>query len=312
MKDKNENSNFVEREWNEDIKGELDEDGFFVTPNGSFWDPDYVYFNREGYDKHGGRYNDKGEYVPGKGWDKENNCYESEKEDFDEFDDEGEEGFHRDFNIGNEDAIIDDLEDDLFDIDINDDNIQQIIKECSPFTKTNDEKNEESEKKENIPKEEIPKEETPKEEEKKDETIGEDSDKKEEKSDKDQKEEKKKNNSKDNSHNKKKGKIIITRENQEKYLDGKLLDDIKKNSEDLPNNNNKINNHNDNDDNKAETDENLRNKGNNNNFRNKNKKNNRKNNQNNYNNKGKNGKKISSIITINMEIIIIFIRICKI
>ena len=185
MKDKNENSNFVEREWNEDIKGELDEDGFFVTPNGSFWDPDYVYFNREGYDKHGGRYNDKGEYVPGKGWDKENNCYESEKEDFDEFDDEGEEGFHRDFNIGNEDAIIDDLEDDLFDIDINDDNIQQIIKECSPFTKTNDEKNEESEKKENIPKEEIPKEETPKEEEKKDETIGEDSDKKEEKSDKD-------------------------------------------------------------------------------------------------------------------------------
>ena len=33
---------FIEREWNENIEGELDEEGFFITPNGSFWDPDYV------------------------------------------------------------------------------------------------------------------------------------------------------------------------------------------------------------------------------------------------------------------------------
>ena len=147
MTDKKGNSNFVEREWNEGIKGEYDEDGFFITPNGSFWDPDEVYFNREGYDKHGGRYNDDGEYIPGKGWDNENNCYESEKEDdFDEFDEE-EEGFNKNFNIGNEEAI-DDLEDDLFDIDINEDNIHQIIKECSPFNDKNEEKKKEEKNKE--------------------------------------------------------------------------------------------------------------------------------------------------------------------
>ena len=44
---------FVEREFTEFIEGEYDEQGFFVTPNGSFWDPDGVYFNREGFDKHG-------------------------------------------------------------------------------------------------------------------------------------------------------------------------------------------------------------------------------------------------------------------
>ena len=56
---------FIEREWTEDTKGEYDKDGFFVTPNGSFWDPDGVYFNKEGYDKHGGRYDSEGEYIPG-------------------------------------------------------------------------------------------------------------------------------------------------------------------------------------------------------------------------------------------------------
>ena len=73
---------FVEREWSEDIEGKLDDDGFFITPNGSFWDQDYVYFNREGFDKHGGRYDENGEYIPGEGWDDNLNCYESEKEDY--------------------------------------------------------------------------------------------------------------------------------------------------------------------------------------------------------------------------------------
>ena len=39
-----------------DTKGEFDEDGFFTTPNGSFWDMDGEYFNRYGYDIHGGKY----------------------------------------------------------------------------------------------------------------------------------------------------------------------------------------------------------------------------------------------------------------
>ena len=71
---------FIEREYNDDIIGELDEDGFFTTPNGSFWDPDYVYFNREGYDKHGGYYDENNEYIPGENWDEKNQCYLDEKE----------------------------------------------------------------------------------------------------------------------------------------------------------------------------------------------------------------------------------------
>ena len=72
---------FVERIFHEDIEGEYDDQGFFNTPNGSFWDPDGVYFNREGFDKHGGYYDDNNEYVPGKGWDEENNCYKDEIDD---------------------------------------------------------------------------------------------------------------------------------------------------------------------------------------------------------------------------------------
>ena len=79
-----ENKKFIEREWNESIEGSLDEDGFFVTPNGSFWDSDKVYFNREGYDKHGGYYDDDLNYIPGEGWDHIKGCYKDEipKENF--------------------------------------------------------------------------------------------------------------------------------------------------------------------------------------------------------------------------------------
>ena len=53
---------FVERIFHDDIEGEYDDQGFFNTPNGSFWDPDGV-------------------YIPGKGWDEENNCYKDELDD---------------------------------------------------------------------------------------------------------------------------------------------------------------------------------------------------------------------------------------
>ena len=72
---------FVERIFHDDIEGEYDDQGFFNTPNGSFWDPDGVYFNREGFDKHGGYYDDNNIYIPGKGWDEENNCYKDELDD---------------------------------------------------------------------------------------------------------------------------------------------------------------------------------------------------------------------------------------
>ena len=72
---------FVERIFHDDIEGEYDDQGFFNTPNGSFWDPDGVYFNREGFDKHGGYYDENNIYIPGKGWDEENNCYKDELDD---------------------------------------------------------------------------------------------------------------------------------------------------------------------------------------------------------------------------------------
>ena len=123
---------FIEREWTEDIEGKIDEDGFFVTPNGSFWDQDYVYFNREGFDRHGGRYDENGEYIPGEGWDDNLNCYESEKEEYNnekDEDNELDEGY-------TEDAMMKELaqfndDDDLFegkDLIKEDPNIEKVIK----------------------------------------------------------------------------------------------------------------------------------------------------------------------------------------
>ena len=103
------------------MEGEYDDEGFFETPNGSFWDPDGVYFNREGYDKHGGYYDENDEYVPGKGWDEENNCYKEElnedeyASDHDHDEEENDDGFgdvDMD-NIPNEEKLIkvsDDIE----------------------------------------------------------------------------------------------------------------------------------------------------------------------------------------------------------
>ena len=68
----------LERILNDHTEGEYDDEGFFITPNGSFWDPDGVYFNKEGYDKHGGYYDDNDEYIPGKDWNEKYACYEDE------------------------------------------------------------------------------------------------------------------------------------------------------------------------------------------------------------------------------------------
>ena len=90
------------------MEGEYDDEGFFTTPNGSFWDPDGVYFNREGYDKHGGYYDDNDEYIPGKGWNEVNNCYEDELPDEYASDhDLGEEKIELIFSDINKDKILD-------------------------------------------------------------------------------------------------------------------------------------------------------------------------------------------------------------
>ena len=117
---------FIEKQWTEQTEGEYDEDGFFVTPNGSFWDPDGVYFNKDGFDKHGGRYDLDGVYIPGEGWNEKNNCYESEIEDYDGFDEqEAEFG-------DNMDKIDDDdnLDDDVFESDFkNDANFNKLFED---------------------------------------------------------------------------------------------------------------------------------------------------------------------------------------
>jgi hypothetical protein len=71
---------FLNRSFEEVIGGEYDEEGFYITPNGSFWDPDGVYFNKEGFDCHKGFYNNDKEYIPGPGWIEDLLCYEDEKD----------------------------------------------------------------------------------------------------------------------------------------------------------------------------------------------------------------------------------------
>lgn len=75
----NENVNeFFERSFEEVEGGFYDGKGFYVTPEGSFWDETGVYFNREGRDRHGGYYDEYCIYVPGPDWNEEYGCYNDE------------------------------------------------------------------------------------------------------------------------------------------------------------------------------------------------------------------------------------------
>lgn len=140
---------FIERVLTDDIDGEYDNDGFFITPNGSFWDPDGVYFNREGFDRHGGYYEDNGEYIPGKGWDNINNCYYDEHDDFYEDEDE-DDGY---YDHMNDDDDLDEeipITGDIEKINITSEEIEAIA--GKPITKKENnmkkENNEENSKKE--------------------------------------------------------------------------------------------------------------------------------------------------------------------
>lgn len=70
----------VRRSRNHNEVGKEDSCGFFRTPNGSFWDMDGEYFNRHGFDIHGGCYKDRVDYIPGKDWIEDLGCYPDEKE----------------------------------------------------------------------------------------------------------------------------------------------------------------------------------------------------------------------------------------
>lgn len=69
---------FIEREFQEVPGGVLQEDGFYVTPEGSFWDPEGDYFNKYGFDKYGGNYDQYKVYIPGEGWLEEFQCYKED------------------------------------------------------------------------------------------------------------------------------------------------------------------------------------------------------------------------------------------
>lgn len=69
---------FFERPFEEVEGGYYDGKGFYCTPEGSFWDENGVYFNRDGLDIHGGFYDEYCIYNPGPGWNEEFGCYEDE------------------------------------------------------------------------------------------------------------------------------------------------------------------------------------------------------------------------------------------
>ena len=97
------------RKRTKETKGEFDEDGFFTTPNGSFWDMDGEYFNRYGFDIHGGKYIDKLDYIPGPTWIEELGCYPEDKDKYqneEDLKDEMENGEDEDLNNFDKDEDI--------------------------------------------------------------------------------------------------------------------------------------------------------------------------------------------------------------
>ena len=124
----------------EETKGEFDEDGFFTTPNGSFWDMDGEYFNHFGYDIHGGKYIDKLDYIPGPTWIEELGCYPEDKdkyqkEDLNDIDMDDCNDFEKD----------EDLNKEMENLDIKNDNNEKDI-DINDFKKLKDEKKETKEK----------------------------------------------------------------------------------------------------------------------------------------------------------------------
>ena len=66
------------------LDGKADDLGFINTPNGSFYDFDGEYFNKNGFDIHGGWYTKNKEYIYGPDWLSELGCYEDDNnEEFD-------------------------------------------------------------------------------------------------------------------------------------------------------------------------------------------------------------------------------------
>merc|ERR1711976_242269 len=113
----NSDNKFVVREFKEVQGGYYDDYDFYYTPNGSFWDDNGYYFNRDGIDKHGGYYDDDFVYIPGKDWDDVNECYPSEIDEQGDYDDEDDiDAYISGKKVSNKnyDEFDDDLDDDEY------------------------------------------------------------------------------------------------------------------------------------------------------------------------------------------------------
>ena len=75
-----ENKSFCDRPFEEVEDGYIDDRGFYTSPNGSFWDDDQTYFNRLGFDRHGGSYDKYGIYQPGPGYDEKTGLYKDQED----------------------------------------------------------------------------------------------------------------------------------------------------------------------------------------------------------------------------------------
>jgi len=143
-----------------ETKGEFDDDGFFTTPNGSFWDMDGEYFNHFGYDIHGGKYIDKLDYIPGPTWIEELGCYPEDKdkyqkEDLNDIDMDDCNDFEKDEDLNNQMENLDIKNDNNEkDIDINDFKKLKEEKKVTKEKNTNKKKKKKKKKEESFDEEE--------------------------------------------------------------------------------------------------------------------------------------------------------------
>ena len=139
------------RKRTKETEGKFDDDGFFTTPNGSFWDMDGEYFNRYGYDIHGGKYIDKLDYIPGPTWIEELGCYPEEKDKYlkeEDLNDDMEDIKDMDMDMGKFEGDSD-LINNMKELNVNDD-----IKEENKNKKDKNKKNKDKKKKNKKKKEE--------------------------------------------------------------------------------------------------------------------------------------------------------------
>jgi len=63
----------------EEVEGGVyDSYGCYINQDGSFWDPQGVFFNKDGFDSFGGFYDEDLHYHPGQNWNEDLQCYMTE------------------------------------------------------------------------------------------------------------------------------------------------------------------------------------------------------------------------------------------